>query len=347
MLRRTRAVVVMTATLIVASGVPALADPGWGSVDCSQNPHPGCDLEAGKGGRSGREVPESEGHGLGPHLRGGRSGGGREGTGERDPNLARCAYERSDYEAPGPVANASFQESADTGAPSAARAVWESEARLSPAGQSADHTPGRKGAWYVYKCSSNGFRDAFYRPPVWIPDAAQEGRVGPVTPSPAQVARRARSQLRLPNVRIRTNPSDEQLVNLPTWLWVARRAWRPVSATASVPGVSVTAVARPSKVVWKLGDGRSVTCRGPGTPYAADARGKRRAWGPGGSSPDCGHTYRSSSAGQPGNAYAVSVTVHWTVSWSGAGESGVFPGMTTTANARFRVAESQALNSEG
>ncbi|MFD5696489.1 hypothetical protein [Streptomyces lasiicapitis] len=42
----------------------------------------------------------------------------------------------------------------------------------------------------------------------------------------------------------------------------------------------------------------------------------------------------------------MSATVHWTVSWSGAAESGTFPGMTTTAEARFRVAESQALNIE-
>ncbi|SMD27601.1 hypothetical protein SAMN05661093_11211 [Kibdelosporangium aridum] len=64
-------------------------------------------------------------------------------------------------------------------------------------------------------------------------------------------------------------------------------------------------------------------------------------------SPDCGHTYRNSSARQAGQAFAVSATVHWTVSWSGAGQSGTFPGMTTTSNAAFRVAEAQALNNGG
>ncbi|MEV7393947.1 hypothetical protein [Streptomyces sp. NPDC091215] len=140
--------------------------------------------------------------------------------------------------------------------------------------------------------------------------------------------------------RIRANPADEQLVGLPTWLWLARGEWSAVSATASVPGVSVTAVARPVSVVWTMGEGNTVTCTGPGTPYGSDAGAKN-------ASPDCGYTYRTSSAGQPGGAFAVSATVHWAVTWSGADQTGVFPDMTTTSNARFRVAESQALNNGG
>jgi hypothetical protein len=61
-------------------------------------------------------------------------------------------------------------------------------------------------------------------------------------------------------------------------------------------------------------------------------------------SPDCGYIYRRSSASEPAQAFPVSATVHWSVSWSGAGESGTFPDLTTTSSARFRVAESQALN---
>ncbi|MEU5001542.1 hypothetical protein [Streptomyces sp. NPDC021622] len=157
------------------------------------------------------------------------------------------------------------------------------------------------------------------------------------------MAQQAREQLRLPSPDISMSPAGEQLVKLPTWLWLARGSWEPVSATAAVPGVSVTAVARPAKVVWKLGDGSSVTCRGPGTPYDEGVR-KKGPEDPGRASPDCGHTYRSSSAGQPAGAYTVSATIHWTVTWAGAGDSGTFPGMTTTSTAQVRVAESQALN---
>ncbi len=86
-----------------------------------------------------------------------------------------------------------------------------------------------------------------------------------------------------------------------------------------------------------MGDGSTVACSGPGTPYQA-------ATDPKASSPDCGHVYLRSSAREPGQAFAVSATVQWTVSWSGAGQSGTFPNLTTTSATTFRVAESHALN---
>ncbi|MEV0675886.1 hypothetical protein AB0I60_05110 [Actinosynnema sp. NPDC050436] len=43
----------------------------------------------------------------------------------------------------------------------------------------------------------------------------------------------------------------------------------------------------------------------------------------------------------------MTATVHWTVTWSGAGQGGTFPDMTTTGSAMFRVAESQVLNNGG
>jgi hypothetical protein len=104
--------------------------------------------------------------------------------------------------------------------------------------------------------------------------------------------------------------------------------------------VSVTAVATPTSVTWSMGDGSTVTCAGAGTPFRAGNN-------PRAASPDCGHTYRTSSADLEGQAYRVSVTVHWAVTWAGAGQGGVFPDLTTTGNGAFRVAESQALNTSG
>ncbi len=103
--------------------------------------------------------------------------------------------------------------------------------------------PGQPGAWYVYRCDRTGVVDALYRAPVWIPDR-QPG----VAPSPAQLAEQSRSQLLLPSPRIEANPVGAQLVNLPTWLWLDPASWGPRSAIAQVPGVSVTAVARPTSV---------------------------------------------------------------------------------------------------
>jgi hypothetical protein len=103
-----------------------------------------------------------------------------------------------------------------------------------------------------------------------------------------------------------------------------------------VPGISVTAVATPTSASWSMGDGTDVTCTGPGTPFPAGSD-------PAASSPDCGHTYHRSSASAPSQQFPATATVHWTVTWSGAGASGTFPDMTTSANAAFRVAEAQAL----
>ncbi|MGI5353019.1 hypothetical protein ACQEU8_33295 [Streptomyces sp. CA-250714] len=156
--------------------------------------------------------------------------------------------------------------------------------------------------------------------------------------SAAEVAQDAVEQLRLPRPVIRTSPDEDftQVVHVPTWMWVGASSWESVSETASVDGVTVTATARPRKAVWSMGDGASVVCRGQGTPYAA-------RFGAESSSPDCGHTYRRASLSEPGGKYRVKVRVTWDVSWHGAGESGVVPGMAMTAERSLSVDEVQAV----
>ncbi|MGW4115279.1 hypothetical protein ACWEFJ_30765 [Actinosynnema sp. NPDC004786] len=198
--------------------------------------------------------------------------------------------------------------------------------------QASDGQTQEPGGWFMVLCSPDG-KDPLSHGPVWV----AEGGTRPS--SPEQVAQIARNRLRLPSVSIAASPAGVQLVNLPTWLWLSG-GWSEVSATASVPGVSVTATAKPMSVFWSMGDGSTVTCTGAGTPYKAGTDPKVP-------SPDCGHVYRRSSASQSGQAYPVAATVHWTVTWSGAGQGGTFRDMTTTGNATFRVAESQALNNGG
>jgi len=320
--------------VVVGTAVgPAVAGGGWGWTECGQNPHPGCELGAGSGDRHPAPAPEK-------HNSPGRDGASGTGGGDAQPvkpkfsnpdlNLASCSYERSDYAPPPSALQASYDGEVSGGG------VVAVAYNVRPV---AEPKPGELGAWYVYRCAAGGVRDALYRPPVWIPDGQRQAGGVPL-PSPLELAQLARDQLRLPSPRIEASPAAEQLVNLPTWLWLDRGMWGAVSATASVPGVSVTAVARPVSVEWAMGDGSTVTCAGPGTPYGIGGN-------PQSPSPDCGYTYRRSSAGRPGGTFAVSATVDWTVTWSGAGQSGVFPGLTTTSGAGFAVAESQALNSDG
>lgn len=173
-----------------------------------------------------------------------------------------------------------------------------------------------------------------------MPDGKEpaRGNGGGAEPEPAVVAQQAVRELVLPEPVIQTNPDEKhaQLVRVPTWMWLDRAMWKPVSATAKVPGVSVTATAIPRSAKWRMGDGKTVVCEGAGTPYsekyAADS-----------DSPDCGHTYMRSSAGQPEEAFTISVTATWDVKWHGEGEQGVIPGLQTQAQMSLRVAEAQAL----
>lgn len=188
--------------------------------------------------------------------------------------------------------------------------------------------PGGSGAWFVSVCA--GARGSVVYPPVWI----AAGRAGP---SPEALARAAYGRLRLPVPVIVVSPVGDQLVYLPTWLAVSGGSWGLRSASASVPGVSVTATASPVRVVWSLGDGSTVVCAGPGSVYSASVS-------PGAVSPTCGHTYQHASSARPGGVYRLTATVQWTVTWSGAGRHGVFPGLATTSLRLVRVREAPAVN---
>jgi hypothetical protein len=97
--------------------------------------------------------------------------------------------------------------------------------------------------------------------------------------------------------------------------------------------------ATPTRTLWDMGNGEMVVCSGPGQPYdpvTADTADP----------PDCSHTYRNSSAGLPGDAYQVTVTIEWDLSWSvtGAPGGGALPGLTTSTSTSVPVGEVQALN---
>jgi hypothetical protein len=179
--------------------------------------------------------------------------------------------------------------------------------------------------------------------PIGVAGPAAPPGGAPVLPAPGVLAQLAVKYLNLPDPVIRSSPAPGalQLTRLPVWLWVAANVWQPQSKTAQVPGEAVTATATPVSASWAMGDGTTVTCTGPGTAYAAGDN-------PSAASPTCGYTYQASSAGQPGGAYKVTVTITWDITWAGAGGAGgVLAPLQTTGAAQFRVAESQALNTNG
>lgn len=202
-----------------------------------------------------------------------------------------------------------------------------------PAWDTADQPPaGEAGTYYDVNCAVYVNIHGTGGGIVWLPAGVAPGS----KPDPAVLARQARNEVHLPSTRIVLSPTGQQLVNLPTWLAITRPGYTAQSASAAVPGESVTATATPTSVVWSTGDGTTVTCHGPGTVYTTSDD-------PSSSSPTCGHTYRVSSANQPGGVFVVTATVQWSVAWAGGGQRGTFPDLTTTATVRVPVAESQAL----
>ncbi len=162
-----------------------------------------------------------------------------------------------------------------------------------------------------------------------------------VAVDPAVLAVQARGQLALPAPAIRLNPAPprDQLVNMTTWMWVDPATWGTHSSQVGVPGVTVTASAKPERVIWDMGNGALVICSGPGVPYdTARAEAAQRS--------DCSYTYRRSSAGLAHGRYVVTATVEWSASWSvvGAPGGGTLPGLRRSASVAIRVAEVQAVN---
>lgn len=180
--------------------------------------------------------------------------------------------------------------------------------------------------------------------PIWVTNpqapAAPAPAPAPLPIDPVLLAQQAASELPLPTGGIEMAPpvSAEQLVNVPTWLWLDPGTWQPLSATATAGPVSVEATAIPTEVLWDMGDGHQITCPGPGTPYNAQDPN---------ATTDCSYTWTQSSADQPNGAYEVTATISWSVTWSATGAPGggnLGPVAGPAAHASVRVAESQGLN---
>jgi len=174
---------------------------------------------------------------------------------------------------------------------------------------------------------------------IWVPSVlAVNAGSGPATAS--ILAQQAVSYLRFPATNIEMSPTAANItVNLPTWLWVDRGMWHPISATATAGPVSATATATPDEVVWQMGDGNKVTCTGPGTPWTSQDPPDQPS--------DCSYTYTQDSSSQPGGTYTVTTTVYWHVTWTsqgapGGGDLGLIagPSMQSTVH----VQEVHAIN---
>jgi hypothetical protein len=196
------------------------------------------------------------------------------------------------------------------------------------------HQPG-DGAIYIRACALEAGGNSVT---LWLA-APPPGYGG--GPTPGQLAQQALSKMMLsaPAIGIAPKHGSMGLVGLPVWLWdiKSQTTWGPNSASASAGGLTVTATAKVSQIVWDMGDGSSKTCQNAGTPYSASYGNS--------SSPTCGYTYQQSSAGQPGGSYTVTATSTWTVTWSASnGQTGTLAPLTRTSTTTVAIGQLQVLN---
>lgn len=186
------------------------------------------------------------------------------------------------------------------------------------------------GRWLQYWCDGIGVVDVdgFFATP-------EGGLV-----DPEALALEALESIGIEGPSIRTSPSaDGRLyVRIPTWMWIEQGWWQTYQATAAAGRVTSTVTARPVSTSWSMGDGNSVRCTGPGTP-----------WRPGlaDDATDCRHTYRHSSAGASGERYSLQATVTLQVTWtSNVTDGGTLPAITRTSSVDVRVGEIQAIGTD-
>lgn len=197
------------------------------------------------------------------------------------------------------------------------------------------------GAYYWKSC---GGQDAnrsgsFLAGATFLPNGTRGP--APVIVDPAALAQEAlqRAPLAAPNIKMAPDPSIPQLVNLATFLWIDPAQWRPQSASATAGAVTSTVTATPTRVVWDMGQGDTVTCNGPGAPYVPTL--------PDDAQPsNCKFTYRASSARSPDKTFTITATIEWHVTWAasgapGGGDLGISRRSSSTP---VRVAEIQVLN---
>jgi hypothetical protein len=189
-----------------------------------------------------------------------------------------------------------------------------------------------EGQWYYLPCgNADGalVREAWR---VWTPaDSAVMAR---------ELALQAADELVVPYPVPGLSPriGVDQIVGLPTWLWVEPGSWQELSATAAIPGLSATVVARPVRTRWDMGDGSDqIVCDGPGVvfDFSRDERLQHT---------DCSHVYQWGSADEPGGNYTITGYIDWALTWTATnGDGGTLADASRGTSLDVHAAEIEAV----
>lgn len=121
------------------------------------------------------------------------------------------------------------------------------------------------------------------------------------------------------------------IVGIDTWFWVPQSQWKPMNASISVSGTTITATATPVTIRFDPGDGsKAVECAGPGIIWAQ------------GVETSCRYVYQYVSAHDPTGTWSGTLSVDWDVTWeASSGESGFLEPLATSIGLALTVEEVQ------
>ncbi|MFF4542681.1 hypothetical protein ACFY1J_00300 [Streptomyces sp. NPDC001406] len=163
--------------------------------------------------------------------------------------------------------------------------------------------------------------------------------------TPKILAELAYNEIRVPTTKVTLAPANATKVNLPTWAWLDGAAFKPVSVTASVPvlGISATTTAEPVSLKIDPGTSDAETYPASGVCQINNGSiGEAYAKGKADETPPCGVKYLRSSGS---DAYPLKATITWKIHWTGTGGAGGdLPDGTFGATQNVVVQEIQAVN---
>ncbi|MEU2426073.1 hypothetical protein ABZ619_34555 [Streptomyces sp. NPDC007851] len=176
-----------------------------------------------------------------------------------------------------------------------------------------------KGYWwdsYVNKSFPPGW-DKCDEPYFWVDTGDAPPANIPNTISTKILGELAYNEIRVPTTEVSLKPAGTTKVNLATWAWLDKATFKPVSVTASVPvlGLSATTTAEPVSLRIDPGTSDAVTYPASGVcEFNNGSVGEEYTAGDAGKTPPCGVKYLRSSGN---GSYQLRATVTWKIHWTG------------------------------
>ncbi|WP_328329961.1 MULTISPECIES: hypothetical protein [unclassified Streptomyces] len=179
--------------------------------------------------------------------------------------------------------------------------------------------------------------DTGKKPPVPADQAAS---------TPEDLAHIAYGFVHVPDTKVTLAPSGATKVNLPTWAWLNKADFKPVSVTATLANyhISSTVTATPQSLKLEPGTGDADLFPSSGVcPLVNDAIGSPYEAGDANKTPPCGVTYlRASGSNGP---FQLKATITWKITWTGTGvPGGTLPSGSFGTTQDVTVDEIQAIN---